>query len=71
MNTANTEMTKGIKSSHKYFVAFDKDTKKINFKNDLTTTSTIKNSNMIESNEVNMFSKVSSLLNYIFLTNLL
>ena len=28
MNTASTEMTKGIKSRRKYFVTFDRDTKK-------------------------------------------
>ena len=59
MNTTSTEMTKGIKSSHKYFVTYDRDTNKIQFQNDLTNSSTIKNSNMIDSNEINMFSKVS------------
>ena len=62
MKNASTEMTKVIKSSHKYFVTYDRDTKKIQFQNDLTNTSTIKNSNMIDGNEANMFSKVSSFI---------
>ena len=37
-NTASTEVTKGIKKSYNYFVIFDKDTKKIQFQNNLTYT---------------------------------
>ena len=62
MKTASTEMTKGMKSSHKYFVTYDSDTNKIWFQNDLSDTSAIQNSNLIESNEANMFSKVSSFI---------
>ena len=55
-------MAKGMKSSHKYFVSYDRDTNKIWFQNDHNNTYPIKNSNMIESNEANMFSKVSSFI---------
>ena len=58
--TASTEITIGTKSSDKYFVTFDRDTKKIQFQHDLNNTSTIKNSNTLDGNETNMFSKVSS-----------
>ena len=67
MKISSSEITKGIRSNHIYFVTYDRDTKKILFQRDLTDTSTIKNSNMIESNEANMFSKVSSFIkSYIF-----
>ena len=55
-------MTKCIESSHKYIVTYDRDKKKIQVQNDLTNTSTIKNSNIIDCNETNMFSKVSSVI---------
>ena len=62
MNTSSSEMTKGIKSSHKYFVTCDRDTKIMQVQNDLTNTSTIKNSTMIDGKETKMFSKVSSFI---------
>ena len=67
MKTESTEMTKGIKSSYKYFVTYDRDSKKIKFQNDLTNTSTIEHSNMIDGNVAKLFSKVSSFIkSYIF-----